>query len=87
MRPIDFAQRAFGRDFHGALRDRRPGTDTAGVLDLPENGAVGFDDVFVARQHLPVTPRVAVARRACVRSPSWIWLICVTFGSNTVSIG
>ena len=35
-----------------------------GILDLPENGTIGFDDIFIAGQHLPVVPRVGVARRA-----------------------
>ena len=36
---------------------RRPEQELAGVADSPEHGAVGFDDVFVAGQHLPVPIR------------------------------
>ncbi len=35
----------------------------AGIADLPEHRAVGFDDVLVSGQHLPATAWLAAARR------------------------
>ncbi len=58
----DVAQRALGCGPHRQLRIFDPEQELARIPDLPEDGGVGLDDVFVAGQHLAAPAGLAGTR-------------------------
>ena len=65
---------ALRRDLHGDLGGVDAKQILARVANLPEHRAIGLDDVFVARQHLPFAPGRGVAGR-CARGIAELNLI------------